>query len=211
MTKHSPIRTQHAATSARDIEAVWRMRYPSFLKAAHRLANGDHHVAEALVSRTTIRILEYVRTSDEPIQNIEAFFFTSLRNSAMDHWRRKRRDTDGLRDLGHHLRQKQDKDQTLSHVMARQELRDIARHLSRLPPEMAEPVRLRILQNQPYARIAERFGISEALARKRVQIARRQLRDVLRRDNLAASRHKSARIASCSTKHTQPSGDPDAQ
>lgn len=204
MTRHRSIsKPSNRETSALEVERLWRRKYTRFLRVAYRLTNGDTHVAEALVSRTTLRILEYVQRNDQPIDNIEAFFFASLRNSALDHWRRQSRDTEGLRGLGHLARADQAKDETLHRVMARQELGMIAKLLSEQPSEMAELVRLRIFEHQPYSRIAARLGVSEALVRKRMQVARSLLRRRLNPENLSPQRHNSARRTSSSTKHTR--------
>ncbi|WP_299593323.1 RNA polymerase sigma factor [uncultured Tateyamaria sp.] len=203
MKQHRPAPAPvRPATSVREIERTWHRQYTSFLRLANRLANGNAHVAEALVSRTTVRILEYVQKADQPIENIEAFFFASLRNSALDHWRRHNRETEGLRGLDHILRADRIEDETVQRIMARQELGIVAAHLSELPAEVTELVRLRILEHRPYSQIATRFGISETLARKRIQMARRLLRRRLNAENLGLGRHKTARRASNSTKHS---------
>lgn len=203
MTQDLKVSVPHEpTTSMREIERVWRRRRNSFLRAAYHLANGDPYLAEALVSRTTVRVLEYVRNTEHPIDNIEAFFFVALHNNSLDYWRCRNRENEGLRGLSHVMHVGQGTDETLNRVMARQELGMIASFLSELPPKMQFLALQRFVEHRPYAHIAARMGISETLVRKRVQVLREKLRRHLAPENFASPRHNSVPAASNSIKHS---------
>lgn len=207
MTQLLPITTRSDTNNTQVIfEKVWRGSYNKFLGQAMRLAQGNHALAESLVSRTTVRVMEYVRKTKRPIENLEAFFAVSLRNTANDHWRYYHRKTRGLEALGNHMNQAQGNDQTVNHVIAREELHQIASALSDLPQDHAELVRLRLLEHRPYSELASCFGVSEALARKRVQCARQKLRTAIAVKKSTQERHNTPCAASNKRNHYHSSG-----
>lgn len=70
-------------------------------------------------------------------------------------------------------------------VRVRQALETLHRQLPALPQFFREPLLLRTVEYLSYAEIAQRLGLTEANARKRVQQARDQLRACRGYDNLS--------------------------
>lgn len=65
-----------------------------------------------------------------------------------------------------------------SKLVERESASDLQRALDRLPAEQREAVERRVLQEEPYAAIAERLGCSEQVVRKRVSRALSTLRRI---------------------------------
>ena len=196
----------HAIHTPEEFGRAWRQHHPELMRRACRLAQGNPVLGEAFLARTTLRILEYLRSSDQPIDNFQAFFAVSLRNTAQDHWRRYRRDMSIMAELGFHHARAEDPDATLRRVIARQDLDTLCAALSRMSCDQARLVRLRVFESLPYGEIARRLQISEPLARKRMQVARNALRQQIEAGKSCLSRHEPGFAASIPAKAHQSLG-----
>lgn len=67
-------------------------------------------------------------------------------------------------------------------LLAESDESDLVALLERLPPDQRQAVRRRVIEERPYAEVAESLGISEASARKRVSRGLAALRIELKRE-----------------------------
>jgi RNA polymerase sigma-70 factor (ECF subfamily) len=160
---------------------AWRLSYSAFLARAVLLCHGDRDRAEELVSKATLRILDFVATHDQPLREVRAYYFLVLRNLAIDEFRAARRST-SLYDRSVDVHSESDAwclpvsgadaDDALA---ARRALGDVRSLLEQLPDESRDLFVQRFIEERSYGEIAPALGVSEALARKRVQKLREWL------------------------------------
>lgn len=160
---------------------TWRLFYSAFLARAVLLCHGDRDRAEELVSKATLRILDFVATHDQPLREVRAYYFLVLRNLAIDEYRTARRaaslydravDVHSEADSWRLPAPEGDPHDALS---ARQSLGEVGSLLGQLPDEARDLFLQRFVEERSYGEIAPTLGVSEALARKRVQKLREWL------------------------------------
>jgi RNA polymerase sigma-70 factor (ECF subfamily) len=107
-----------------------------------------------------------------------AWLFAIARNQLADHFRSEQAHGSAVRRLGIERRELTDTEYDRIEELARtQELRDlVADQVERLPAEQQDAVRLRLIDELPYAEVAERLGITQQAARARVSRGLRTLR-----------------------------------
>jgi RNA polymerase sigma factor (sigma-70 family) len=169
-----------STSAVAEIDRIWRAEYAALIRRARRYARGQEDVAEALVAQTALRILGHVRRGQLPVSNMESLFYVSLRNTALDYWRgqnRRLRTFEPFPDLiPESARETLD---ASAHLLARQEMDRAMGAARQLAAHLRELFDLHIVEGRSYREIAETLDISEALARKRMQLARRALRQAL--------------------------------
>ena len=160
---------------------IWGLSYSAFLARAVLLCHGDRDRAEDLVSRATLRILDFVDTYDQPLREVRAYYFLVLRNLAIDEFRVSRRAA-ALYDRSIDVHSESDAfrlpvsgGDLHDAIDARQALTDLRPLLDRLPDETRALFFQRFVEERSYGEIAPALGVSEALARKRVQKLRQWL------------------------------------
>ena len=168
------------SSAVAEIDRIWRAQYPALIRRARRYSRGQDDVAEALVAQTALRILGHVRRGQLPVANMESLFFVSLRNTALDYWRgqnRRIRTFEPLPDLPPDSAR--DPLDAPAQMLARQEMDRAMGAARKLAGHLRQLFDLHIVEGRSYREIAETLDISEALARKRMQLARRALRRAL--------------------------------
>jgi len=173
------------------VQQAWKNSYPAFLSRAMLWCRGSRERAEDLVSRATVRVLDFVSKHDHPVTDACALYFLVLRNLAIDEYRNACRgallydrtvdvhsEADGWRlpSSGADLH---------AELAASQALAAVEEVLERLSEESRMLFVQRFLEHRSYREIAPSLGISEAGARKRVQ----KLRDLLAARIPAAACH----------------------
>lgn len=160
---------------------AWRQSYSAFLARAVLLCHGDRDKAEELVSMATLRILDFVATHDQPLRQVRAYYFLVLRNLAIDAYRNARR-ASTLYDRSIDVHSEADSwclpvpgGDPHDALAARRALAGIGSLLAELSDELRELFVQRFMEERSYGEIAPAFGVSEALARKRVQKLRQWL------------------------------------
>lgn len=185
------IRERDAAISARSeiasvsnkasLHQFWRTHYSHLVRRARTLCGGSRDNAEDLVSRATLRLIQFVDRDDRPVREIDAMFWRILRNLAIDEHRSARRAAliyDHSVDLGTEpdaCRLPPAVDDCHAQLAANQAVAVLQRQVERLPEDARALFTYRFIDERPYSEIARHFEISEALARKRVQKLRAQL------------------------------------
>jgi len=182
------IREKSRESDVTVIDQFWRQNRDIFLNRAVAHANGRRDLAESFLSDTILKLLVYMRGDNQPIENLRAFAFVCLRNSAVDHWRRSRREIntyDFDADIGAVAQPQVD---TVDMVISRQELSNALFRLQLISPAGRQIIEMRIFEGKSYEEISEALGISQALARKRLQLARKKLAKLCQDGSLMSPR-----------------------
>lgn len=162
-------------------ERAWRTIHFDLERRAMQLMKGDRSAAEELVADTAIKTLLYMRRMPARIRNPEGFMFIVLNHVFLDSVRHADRESRVMRpapDI--------DEDRSLDAaapspsparvVEINETLSSIADTVDALPAEKRHLFALKFEQELPYAAIAGELRINESLARKRVELLRRTLR-----------------------------------
>ncbi|MBE1160754.1 RNA polymerase sigma factor [Dyella acidiphila] len=162
-------------------ERAWNTVHFDLQRRALHLVRGDRGAAEELVADTAIKALTYMRRMPGRIRNPEGFLFVVLSHVFLDHVRHSDREDRVLRfsadfDDDHCAEAVAPSPQPLDVVEMRESLSALSMAIEQLPPSWRQLFALKFEQDLPYAVIAERLQINEALARKRVELLRRRLR-----------------------------------
>ena len=157
------------------VHQAWRSSYSAFLSRALLWCRGSRERGEDLISRATVRILDFVSKHDRPVADACALYFLVLRNLAIDDYRAGRRGT-LIYDRTIDVHSEEDGwrlpacGTDMHSVLAANEgLAAVEALLERLSEETRNLFVQRFLEHRSYREIAPSLGISEAGARKRVQ------------------------------------------
>lgn len=165
---------------------VWRVTQPVLFRRARSLTRGDLAGADDLLANTALKALLYVRRSPERVQDLQGLLFVVLDHVFLDGIRRRQRDErmfdysvdpdlDDLAETG-------DTAPSAAHTLeVKQRLSQLSLIFTQLSPEQQRLFEMRFEENEPYDVIARTFAISEPLARKRVELLRRRLRQATER------------------------------
>lgn len=163
------------------VAIAWRQSYSAFLSRAVLLCHGDRDRAEELVSKATLRILDFVASHNQPLREVRTYYFLVLRNLAIDEYRSAQRASSIYdRSIDVHSEAEAwclpvpegDPHEALA---ARQSLAGVGSLIEQLPSDSRELFVQRFVEERSYSEIAPALGVSEALARKRVQKLRHWL------------------------------------
>ncbi|WP_334046412.1 sigma-70 family RNA polymerase sigma factor [Burkholderia cepacia] len=157
---------QHAVSTpespAQQLDHTWREMQGKLRRRARLLCKGDIHRADELLSDTALKVHIYLQRSPERVRNLAGFLFLALNHAFLDGARRRVRESGMLEfDPGW------DDDHTV----------ELAGHAPSVEQQML--FTLKFEEDRPYLHIAATLGINEPLARKRVELLRRKLREEL--------------------------------
>ena len=162
------------------------------LKFRCRLLLGSQADAEDAYSRAAVLALERYSRYANVIRNPRAWLLRLVINTCITMMRERRRgilllgdmDSGPAAEARSSLREAPEEQYAQKQVQ--RELRRMLRvHIRGLPRRLRQPVVLRLVMDKEYHVIAERLGITQANARKRVQHGREELMRVLQ-DSLQA-------------------------
>ncbi|NBN63460.1 sigma-70 family RNA polymerase sigma factor [Microvirga tunisiensis] len=164
--------------------ASWIDDGPVLRRRAMRLTRGDREEAEDLLSSTLIKAISHVERSDTQVREPRAFLLFALKNEYISRLR-KRNSERQVRDFSTDIYEDNaadlaDSRPSQEHLLWQQEaLGRVMRLIDRLPAEHRRIFEMRFCDEASYRDIAVALGISEPLARKRVQNLRQMLRQGL--------------------------------
>ncbi len=179
------------------VEATWRKSHRAFLRRSRHYAHGDRDLAESFLSRATLKILHFAARSDRQIENVEALFYVSIKHIAADHWRKNARHNQQRQALEFEWPADTLHD-TLDTLIAANDLLQVARASTLLTRPLRQLLDMHVVKGLSYREISASLNISEPLARKRMQLARRKLRSLTQ--NIAEAEKVTAKV------HVSPSG-----
>lgn len=162
----------------------WIDDAPVLRRRALRLTKGDREEAEDLLSSTLIKAISHVERAETHIREPRAFLLFALKNEYISRLRRKNSERQ-VRDFSADIYEDNDTGYadvrpSQEHLLWQQEiLRRVMAVMNSLSAEHRRIFELRFCEEQSYRDIADVLGISEALARKRVQTLRQTLRAAL--------------------------------
>ena len=164
----------------RDIifEATWKEIKHILYRKAFRLTNGNGADAEDLMATTAIKAIKFLRHSPELVHHPQGFLFLVLQHVYLDFIRRKQRE-DRLFErcedisLSPHVVSSGSLFECLRHV---EQLEQISTLIDRLPPAQQQLFDMIFIKEHTYEEVTEKLGISQSLARKRVQLLRELFR-----------------------------------
>lgn len=165
---------------------VWKFALPILSRRARSLTRGDWAGADDLLANTALKALLYVRRAPERIQDLQGLLFVVLDHVFLDGIRRRQREerffdysVDPVADdIGETADMAPSAAQTLE---IKQRLAQLSSTFERLSLDQQKLFEMRFEENLPYEAIARSFAISEPLARKRVELLRRRLRETCER------------------------------
>ena len=166
-------------------EESWHAVHRALYRHALRLTRGNQDGAEELLSATALKSLEILRRVPERVRNPRGFLFLVLRHAHLDRTRREAREkrifdletTRRMAEEGEEMPEDADRTRTPFDVfLAAERMEGLTRAVERLKPPQRLLFALVFLQERAYPEIAHSLGISDALARKRVQLLRERLR-----------------------------------
>ncbi|HYI72147.1 MAG TPA: sigma-70 family RNA polymerase sigma factor [Skermanella sp.] len=172
------------------VRSRFRYMYEEHRSYLHNLSlrwtAGNHAEAEDAVSDVFCRAVDVLSNGNTVVMNERAWLGRMLHNRCVDRHRRRRLEAqepldphqdgeagDQAEAIGSHL-------PTPENEVLNRELGIVLKHaVDALPDTLKGPFHMRLVNEESYCAIAERFGLSQANARKRVQQAREILRDRL--------------------------------
>lgn len=153
-----------------------------------RLMRGHTADAEDATNTAILNFVQFTRGGSQPVGNSLAYLRRAAHNACMDLYRGRQRNDIWMTDVD--LDNLPEEDglpwmptvQSPEDILLRRELAaTLARAIEALPTQLRQPFLMRMEQGLDYERIAQALGISNANARKRVQLARTVLRSVVDR------------------------------
>lgn len=140
-----------------------------------RQNSGAHYDKDDLVSDVIIHFLQNPGRWDKSRGSLRKFLFSCMRNRSCDaHKAYHRKGREKLRNYLRHEVQLY----TLPQVGCDSTF-DLKEHIDKLPPKLAEPLRLLVYDGKKHQEIAECLGIRKEYVRSLLHRARAKLRKVL--------------------------------
>ncbi|KVC86253.1 RNA polymerase sigma factor [Burkholderia ubonensis] len=172
------------ASLTQQLDSTWREMEGKLRRRARLLCKGDVHRADELLSDTALKVHIYLQRSPDRVQNLAGFLFLALNHAFLDCARRRRREScvlefDAGWDDDHVVELAGHTPSVEQQLLLRQQLLRLEHVLSLLPPQQQTLFALKFEEDRPYLHIAAMLGINEALARKRVELLRKKLREEL--------------------------------
>lgn len=179
------VRTDAIAVADGIFTAAWNTAEPELKRRALRLSNGHHDRADDMLADTAMKALVFIRRSPESITDPRGFLFVVLQHVFLDSIRRERGERgtfDRRLDTQATIDAATDERPSTQHLAELQDsLALIGDVVAAMPRDQRRLFAFRFVDDLPYPVIADRLGINQPLARKRVELIRRQLRSVCNR------------------------------
>ncbi|MCD9030550.1 RNA polymerase sigma factor [Luteimonas sp. Y-2-2-4F] len=166
------------AATQEDIWGNWEQDRIVLRCRAIRLTRGNVDEAEDILSSTVLKTLDYLRQHRAQIRRPRAFLLFALNNEFVSRCRRRAQENAQL-DRSADVEEQAGATAAPGHEQALQvqeTLAAVMAEVARLPSDQRRLFRMRFREERSYADIAQAFGISQPLARKRVQLLRERLR-----------------------------------
>jgi RNA polymerase sigma-70 factor (ECF subfamily) len=165
-------------------ESAWRNVRLPLERRARKLARGDLVSADELLADTALKALLYMRRMPHRIRNPEGFMFAVLNHVFLDSARHASREARVLYfcsedDLDYFNAAAATTSSPCYILELDEGLMQIAEIVENLPPLQHLLFSMRFEHEMSYAAISQELNISEALARKRIELLRRRLRTML--------------------------------
>ncbi len=161
---------------------AWNAVLPDLRRRALRLTSGHPDRAEDLVANTALKALVFMRRSPEMLSDPNSFLFVVLRHVFLDSVRRNGREEKVIEFGGDDDAGFEPRPDGLGEPHALEVEQQLRRVMTVVESMKAEHQRLfayRFIDDLPYPAIADRLNINESVARKRIQLLRRRLRNSL--------------------------------
>lgn len=159
---------------------AWSATQTELRYRALRLSNGDEDRADDMLADTAVKALVFMRRSPESITDPRGFLFVVLRHVFLDSTRRNRSESTALDRRADALSKIEaagdEGPSTLHHAELRAALEQLSAAVASMPVEQRRLFGFRFVDDLPYPVIADRLGINQPLARKRVELLRRRLK-----------------------------------
>lgn len=157
--------------------SLWEQYQRHLYAVCLRQMNGAHFDAADAVSRAMMVAQSKLPSYAQQIENLEAWLTRLTCNICLDMHRERQRATQGRVDLDETVATVEDPSTSPEEDTFACEVRKIVLlAIDELPTALRDAAMLRFVQETPYPAMASQLSISEANARKRVQMARALLR-----------------------------------
>ena len=153
-----------------DFRNIWMPLSDRFYRAAYYMLE-SHQDAEDAVQELYLRLWKS-RESLHDLRNPLSYGLSLLKNICIDRIRRREIRKHEPLDVG--TRVADSPPETV--LDAKDELRHVLAEVDRLPDKQAQVMRLMVLENLDYGKIAERTGLSQVHVRVLVSMARKTLK-----------------------------------
>ncbi|MGQ5522741.1 RNA polymerase sigma factor [Chitinimonas sp. PSY-7] len=178
---HNYAKVSASSDSDNSLGQVWREIYAKLQRRARQLCKGDTHRADELLSDTALKVHLHMSHSGDHIRNLAGFMFLALNHAFLDHIRRQGRENKVFDhncecDEDYIAEQAGNGPSPEQELVLKQQLSCMSQAVASLNPDQQTLFALKFEQDLPYPQIATKLGINEALARKRVELLRKQLR-----------------------------------
>lgn len=162
---------------------LWMDQQDSLLKQCLKLMSGNLDDAQDALSEAMVKASVKFEDSMEDIRNHRAWLSRIVHNACIDLHRQNRRKAE------YHEESHASTDDALPSIAGREEpspeencltgemFAHLEEALANLPDKLRRPLLMRCVQDRSYDDIAQNLGLSNCAVRKRVQLARDQLRD----------------------------------
>jgi RNA polymerase sigma factor (sigma-70 family) len=162
------------------LEEVWQQHFRELLRRSLRWTNGRHEDAEDALAQAAVIALQKLPRDLDSTKTL-AWFSRLAYSRCMDIYRERRRAGRLLDALDPSTMDLPANAPNLESLLLSNELSIFVRGCIRqLPPGLRSVAEYHLVAELKYAEVADRLGISEVNARKRMQQAREVLRDQLR-------------------------------
>lgn len=161
-------------------EEAWAQSEAQLRRLCFRWSGRDHEAASDALGTVAVLAMEELARSAGEITNYRAWLTRLARNACVDLHRQraiKRRAIERLTASG--MVDSPEVESPESEQMRRELDVLVRRAIEGLPPALAEAVRMRLVEEEPYEDIAFELALSPEAVRKRIQDARARLRDEL--------------------------------
>jgi RNA polymerase sigma factor (sigma-70 family) len=161
--------------------AVFYRRYERAVLGYFMRRTGDPEIAADLAAETFAAALDGVRRFDRSRAPAVAWLFGIAQHKLLRAWKKGRVEDAARRRLEMPVLELEDSALERISVLGGDER--VADLLSRLPADQAQAIRARIIDEQPYARIAAEIRCSESVARQRVSRGLAKLRAIVEEES----------------------------
>jgi RNA polymerase sigma factor (sigma-70 family) len=162
---------------------MWELHNDVLYRRCVSLMRGDREAAEEAYSRTAVQAFVKWRRDLRDGDHARAWLLTIARNACVDIYRERRKRAEVSIDQWSDVSAAGPSQATLDperSYAAIEQSRLVRASIAALPQRLRAAATLHFLRDMPYRDIAQRLGITEATARKRIQQVRERLRSAVR-------------------------------